>query len=320
MANEGFFQLGLMDVSGRPVNESKVKVGFVRVADNKTILAAANLDFPPSRRFAVPAFPQEKNLFCEVTPPRFRSRRSGIFTLTDGETIVRNLTLFRQPDKWTADFTKWDQLPSHFLPFKDVLKRSSAVKVKGGKTLGTFTEATYDGVTDKTTVFAKAALLNLYTKLTDLKEPTGGNEPWFSFVREIVEIGRERFIAVADPRMGDIVRAIKDDIGKFKDYKNTPAQNHFGNIPAVYQVQKSRMFSIKSDEDHGNIQLTMAPGKDASGNDLLILDTDIDEDGKLLAHLADLFKHKFTGGTHPFDIHEYLALDNPNRPLGYELV
>lgn len=320
MANEGFFQLGLMDVSGRPVNESKVKVGFVRVADNKTILSAANLDFPPSRRFAVPAFPQEKNLFCEVTPPRYRSRRSDVFMLTDGETIVRNLTLLRQPDKWTADFTKWDQLTSHFQPLKDVLKKSSAVKVKGGKSLGTFTEATYDGVTDKTTVFAKAALLNLYTKLTDLKEPTGGNEPWFSFVREIVEIGRERFIAVADPRLGEIVRAIKDDIGKFKDYKNTPAQNHFGNIPVVYQPQKSKMFSIKSDEDHGNIQLTMAPGKDASGNDLLILDADIDEDGKLMAHIADLFKHKFTGGTHPFDIHEYLALDNPNRPLGYELV
>ena len=28
-----------------------------------------------------------------------------------------------------------------------------------------------------------------------------------------------------------------------------------------------------------------------------------------MAHLADLFKHKFTGGTHAFDIHEYLALD-----------
>jgi len=50
MSNEGFFRLGLSDVSGRPVNESKVKVGSVRVADNKTILSAANLDFPPSRR------------------------------------------------------------------------------------------------------------------------------------------------------------------------------------------------------------------------------------------------------------------------------
>jgi hypothetical protein len=320
MSNEGFFQLGLADVSNRPVNESKVRVGFVRVADNKTILSAAGLDFPPSRRFAVPAFPQERNLFCEVTPQRYRARRSGVFTLTDGETIVRNLTLLRQPDKWEADFTEWDQLPSHFFPLKEVLKRSSAVKVKGGKLLGKFTEATYDGVEDKTTVFAKAALLNLYTKLTDLKEPTGGNEPWFSFVREVVEIGKERFIAVVDPRMGEIVRAIKDNLGKFKTYKNTPAQNHFGNIPAAFKVQKSKMFSIKSDEDHGNVQLTMAPGKDAAGNDVLVLDADIDENGRLLAHLADLFKHKFTGGTHPFDIHEYLALDNPNRPLGYELV
>lgn len=319
MSNEGFFQLGLMDVSGRPVNESKVKVGFVRVADNKTIISAANLDFPPSRRFAVPAFPQEKNLFCEVTPLRYRMRRSGVFTLTDGETVARNLTLFRRPDKWSAQFTEWDQLSSHFLPLTEVLKKSSAVKVKGGKLLGKFTEATYDGVTGSTEIFAKAALLNLYTKLTDLKEPTEGTEPWFSFVREVVEIGKERFIAIVNPRMGEIVRAIKDDLGKFKGYKNTPAQNHFGNIPGIFQVQKSKMFSVKSTEDHGNVQLTMAPGKDAAGNDLLILDADIDENGQLMAHLADLFKHKFTGGTHPFDIHEYLALDNPSRPLGYEL-
>jgi hypothetical protein len=320
MSNEGFFQIGLMDVEGRPVNESGVKVSFVRVTENKVISSAANLDFPPARRFALPAFPQESNLLCEVTPPRFRQRRSGIFTLTDGETIVRNLTLFRRPDKFSASFTAWDQLPSLFLPLKTLLGRSSAVKVKGGRLLGKFTEAIYDGVTDPKEVFAKAALLNLYTKLTDLKEPTGGKEPWFSFVREIVEIGRERFIALVDPKMGEIVRAIKDDLGKFKDYKNTPAQNHFGNIPSVFQPQKSKMFSIKSTEDHGNIQLTMTPGKDASGNDLLVLDADIDEDGKLMAHVADLFKHKFNGGTHPFDIHEYLALEDPNRPLGYELV
>jgi hypothetical protein len=50
-----------------------------------------------------------------------------------------------------------------------------------------------------------------------------------------------------------------------------------------------------------------------------ILDTDIDENGKLMAHLADLFKHKFTGGTHPFDIHEYLRKEAPQRDLGYTL-
>lgn len=320
MSNEGFFQLGLLDAAGRPINESAVTVRFIRATENKIIASQTKLEFPPSKQFAVAAFPQEKNLLCEVTAPRFRQRRSGVFTLTDGETIIRNLTLFRRPDKFSASFSAWDQLPSLIFPLKEVLKKSSAVKVKGGKLLGKVIEATYDGISDQKEVFAKAALLNIYAKLTDLKEPSEGTEPWFSFVREIVEIGRERFIAIVNPRMGEIVRRIKDDIGKFKDYKNTPAQNHFGNIPASFQPQKSKMFSIKSTEDHGNIQLTMCPGKDASGNDLLILDADIDEDGKLMAHLATLFKHKFSGGTHPFDIHEYLTLSAPNRPLGYELV
>ena len=39
-----------------------------------------------------------------------------------------------------------------------------------------------------------------------------------------------------------------------------------------------------------------------------------------MSHLADLFKHAFTGGTHPFDIHEYLVLDNQSRGLGSDLV
>lgn len=320
MANEGFFQLGLIDVRGRPVNESNTKVGFRKVSENKTVASATNLTFPPPHKFRVPAFPQEKNLICDVTPSRYRTRTSDIFTLTDGETMVRNLTLFRLPDKWSANFTAWEQLSSHFQPLKDVLEKSPAVKVKGGKLLGKLTEATYDGISEKKEVFAKAALLNLFTKLTDLKEPTAGDEPWFSFIKQIVEIGRERFIGIVDPKMGEVVRTIKDNIGKFKDYENTIAQNHFGNIPAAFKVQKSKMFSIKSSENQGNVQLTMAPGKDSAGNDVMVLDADIDENGEMFKHLMDLFKHKFSGGTNPFDIHEFLALSSPNRPLGYELV
>jgi GMC oxidoreductase len=51
-----------------------------------------------------------------------------------------------------------------------------------------------------------------------------------------------------------------------------------------------------------------------------LLDADIDGNGKLMAHLGDLFKHRFSGGTHPYDIHEYLVLDDKARPLGYDLV
>jgi hypothetical protein len=320
MSNQGFFELGLLDVAGRPANDTSVKVNFIRVADNKVVAQSTNLVFPPAHRFVLPAFPQERNLFAEVAAPRFRQRRSGIFTLTDGETITRNLTLFRQPGKWAASFDAWDQLPNQHQPLKKVLDKSSAVKVKGGETLGKFTQAAYDNVSNPTTINAKAALLNLYAKLTEMIEPAGEAEPWFSFVREIVEIGRERFIAVVDQRMEQLVRTISNDIGQFPEYKKTPAQNHFGNFPAAFNIVKSKMVSIKSREDHGNVQLTLAQGKDATGNDTFLLDADIDENGKLMAHLADLFKHKFNGGTHPFDIHEFLVLSSPNRPLGYTLV
>src|SRR5215213_2129799 len=319
MGNQGFFELGLLDVASRPANDTNVRVSFFRVTDNKEISKNTDIAFPPSRRFVLPAFPQEKNLFAEVTAPRFRQRKSGVFLLTDGETVSRNLTLFRIPGKWTAAFDAWDQLPNHHLPLKRILEKSSDVKVRGGETLGKFTQATYDNVSKDKTVLAKAALLNLYSKLTEMIEPTGGSEPWFSLVREILEIGQERFIAVVDQRMEKIVRLISDNIGQFPEYKKSPTQIHSGNFPAAYNIAKSKMVSVKSREDHGNVQLTVARGKNSTGEDIFLLDADIDENGKLMAHLADLFKHKFNGGTHPFDIHEYLLMNNPNRPLGYEL-
>jgi len=80
------------------------------------------------------------------------------------------------------------------------------------------------------------------------------------------------------------------------------------------------MLSVKTTEDKGNLQLTLSPATDPSGAAVTLLDADIDENGTLLGHLADLFKHKFTGGTHPYDIHEFLRLEDQSRPLSYRLV
>lgn len=320
MSNQGFFELGLLDMAARPAIESNVKVSFFRALENKEISKAAGVSFPPTHRFALPAFPQEKQLFCEVTPPRFLQRKSAPFTLTDGETISRNLTLFRRSDKWKAKFDAWDNLPNLHFPLKKVLEESSAVKVKGGSQLGKFTQATYNNVNDKKTILAKAALLNLYVKMTETLDPTGAGEPWFSFVKEVLEIGQERFIAVVNPELEANVRKISDNIGEFPGYKRTNAQNHFKNFPSVYNIVRSKMVSVKTKEENGNLQLTLARGKDSAGADIFLLDADIDENGKLMQHIADLFKHKFNGGTQPFDIHEYLIFSDPNRPLGYTLV
>lgn len=322
MGNEGFFQLDLLTVENRPTNETGVTVGFYRSTEpTKYISRIRDLSFPPTSRFVVPAFPQASNLVCDIDAPRFRRRTSKTFTVSDGETIARNLTMLRLPKKWDAQFAPWSQLPNELAPLKKILESSTNVRLKGGKALGRFAEDVYDRDDgDTKLVLAKTALLNIFTKLEMTKEPTQKTETWFSFVQKILEIGRERFIAIVDPRMGDLVRKIKDHVGDFPDYRNTPAQNHFGNMPAGYQVIKKNMFSIKSDEDHGNMQLTMAPAKDPDGNECMILDADIDEEGRLLFHLQTLLLHKFNGGTHPYDIHEYLALVYKNRPMGYELV
>jgi hypothetical protein len=70
----------------------------------------------------------------------------------------------------------------------------------------------------------------------------------------------------------------------------------------------------------------LAPVKKAGSAEVMwLLDTDIDENGQFVKHLYDaLFKHKFTGGTHPFDIHECLKkkalIAERSLDLGYELV
>jgi hypothetical protein len=80
------------------------------------------------------------------------------------------------------------------------------------------------------------------------------------------------------------------------------------------------MISIKSTHSKGNFQLTLTH---LTGPDEVLLDTDIDENGDLLAHFLDLFKHKISGGTHPHDIHELLVQQEGRAPgfdHGYRLV
>lgn len=324
MGNEGFFELGLLDVANRPARDSSTRVRFVRASDNTVIRQTEDLAFSPIRRFNLPAFPQEKNLSWEITPSRFRPANTGFFTLTDGKVTIRNPIVLRSPDQWAPQFVPWNLLSNEFLGLKDVLNISPGIRVKNGVSFDSFVKDTYDNVSDKKSILAKMALLNLYAVLTITKEPTIGAAPWFSFVKQLFLIDRERFMAIVNPKMGEIIRAIKDDLKKFPDYKHTPASNHFEGIqqavPEGFKVLKSKMFSIKTVDEHANIQLTIAPTKDLEGKEVFVLDADIDENGRLLEHLGDVIKHKITGGTHPIDIHESLVLAHPKNALGYDLV
>jgi hypothetical protein len=140
-------------------------------------------------------------------------------------------------------------------------------------------------------------------------------------VSRLVAIGRERFLAFVEPDMETLVRQIHTNIDEFRaDYERTPSENHRGNVPAALQSRITSMVSIKSTHSRGNFQLTLTH---LSNPDEVLLDADIDESGELLGHLADVLKHKISGGTHPHDVHEILAFQNrevAGFDLGYRLV
>lgn len=320
MAHEGFLELTLLGVDGQPTSDPATFVSFIRTADGQEI-GSAKRSFPPTRRFPLPAFPLERAIGCRITPERYRTREVGIFTFTEGEVISRSPTVFKVPNKWTAVFDKWADLAGEFDPLRTCLEGSRSLRVKNGKVLGQFIGDTYDRIdpADRVTVNAKACLLNLFAKLNSLKEPVFNRKPWFRFVEGVLEIGRERLIAVVHADMRTRVQQIHDNIDEFEFYKTTPIGDHNKNVPAGFSFTKKDMVSVKTKEEHGNLQLTLTAAKDADGNAVTLLDADIDENGKLMAHLGDLFKHRFTGGTHPFDIHEFLRLEDKARTLGYTL-
>lgn len=322
MANLGKLELTIKDSADQPAADPKTRIDIQR-ADSRVILNFKNLNLPLPGALQIPAFPQEANLRCSVSPKRYRNFDTGFFTLSTAEPKRLEVQALRDPQQWSAQFVQWNGLPNEFRRLQQVLDVSEVRIIKGEK-LGKFTENKYDSAKAEKTILAKTALLNLFAKLTILKEPIGGRTPWFSFVDQLLALDRERFYALVDVEMGEIVRHIKENLPEFDGYKSTVASNHFDKLQETlpeFRIFKSKMFSIKTDEVAGNLQLTLAPAKDAAGNDVLLLDADIDENGDLLSHMMDVFfVHPFTGGTHPFDIHEYLVMAHGNPSLGYELV
>lgn len=315
--------LELRDVSDKLIRDPETFFTFRRVSDRRQIGDQIAMELTGSAAtFQIPVAASEV-VVCELDTKRFRFAHSPVFFRTPGPPITRQATLLREPDEWLPRFTRWDDLPGAFAQFKEVLEASPGVTLfKGTEPIADLlTGAAYDGMAGDAIRIAKTALLNIHYRLNAAMEPVSTTRSWFSFVRQIIAIGRERFLAFAKPEMETLVRHIHDNIGEFRaDYERTPAENHRGNVPAALQGRIVSMISIKSSHDQGNFQLTLTR---LSGTDDVLIDVDIDENGQLLKHFVDLFKHKINGGTHPHDIHEILVLQNgklTELELGYKLV
>jgi hypothetical protein len=319
MGNEATLLLKPLLTDGRPAVAPNASVRVHDISTNQEF-GINRVSFPPEVSLRVPAFPQSRALVLEISHKRYRPYTSEIFLLINGESREPRVMFFRDPGEWQAQFTAYAMLSLEFDGLKRILERSPQVRLRSGPLLGSLTNAAYDDIAEEKAVLAKAALLNLYLKLRKTEDPTGTTHNWFEYIDEIVEIDRERLVAKASPQLLETVRAIRANEDDFPDYKKAPSSRHFTDYPQGYTVTRSRTISVKTDEKKSNMQICAAPARDSDGNQVVLLDADIDENGELMAHLADMFRHKFTGGTHPFDIFDFLRLTFGREPIGYDLI
>jgi hypothetical protein len=318
MSDRAFFTVRLMNAEGKLAEEPNCTIDFRRT-DGTTVSSARHVMLPPERRFVLPAFPQERNLYCVITPSLYGIVTSRFFTPTEDKAEQEDITVLRSPDAWAPKFTSFSALPpARFSRLIQVIANSTQVDVKNGRALGRL-DAAYDGLTAPAEMLAKMALLNLFAVTTDTTEPIS-NLNWFSFVNQIVRIDRERFVAEVDPKLFDIVQNILARMDEFKKagFFTEPASLHYDNIPSRYTISGD-LITVKVRYEQGNVQLTMGKVK-SNGRDVTLLDCDMDEHCNIIEHTGDLFLHVFTGGTHPIDMHEYIVRKDPGIQLGYELL
>jgi hypothetical protein len=316
MANDtARFTLNLTNAEGIAALEPNCYIGFQRT-DGSTAVEAKGVTFPPARTIIIPAFPQEKNLFCLIRPSLYKLVQSNFF-IPNGDQN-QSVPLQRLPDQWTPSFPALATLPApRFDAFRQRIGDSTQVDVKHGPVLGKLGGA-YDNLAGTQQILAKMALLNLYAALNDESDPIT-NRPWYRFVQQYVRIDQERFIAEADPELFEIVQNILNNLDTFgpKGFFTESASLHTQNIPDRYQLTQD-LITVKVRYEQGNVQFTMGKAT-TDGRNVVLLDCDMDEHSNIIEHAGDLFTHVFTGGTHPIDMHEYIVHHDPGVQLGYSL-
>jgi hypothetical protein len=259
---------------------------------------------------------------------------AGFFFQPRGEpNISYKFNAVRLPTRWTPQFAPLAALsPVRFTPFTKVIGVSHAVDLKSDPKIFDL-QAKYDVLAGDPQVLAKTALLNLYSVLTDERDPVG-KVPWFSYVQKIVRIDQERFIAEVESAMFENVTTILNNLASTYTaqgfFSELPADLllHTPNIPPVYDAAKNlvQIITVKKDYEQGNLQLTLSFLR-VNGVAVHLLDCDMDENRNIILHGFDLIKHLVDGGTNPIFIHEYIAEDSAQQSpagistvdLGYQL-
>ena len=314
MSNPFAFDLRVVDVDGRIIVDPTI---FVRVTNEiRTVTARVAFDAAAvSLRFD--ERPAGQVLQLRLSPSRYHDSR--IFCQVDGNGTISppEIRIPRRSSEWLGAFDKWNTLGESFALLKKKLEASTAFRLGRTSEPEHHVEDLYDAVNpeDESRSLAKMSLLNLYSRLA-IEPAPGTTTPWFTYVNELCYATRERCLAEIDEECFTRVQELaRESTGGYKGLKVVPS--HIRNLEGISGVTVvSDVASVKTREAKANLQLTVARAK-RDGRSVFLLDTDMDENGRLILHGFDVIRHTFTGGTHPVDIAESLRVLFPSAALGY---
>jgi hypothetical protein len=310
------FDLRVIDVDGRFIVDPNIFVRVTNEVRTVTVQVAFDAAMVPLRFDDRPA---GMVLQLRVTPSRYHDAR--IFCQVDGKGSITppEIRVPRRSAEWLPEFDTWQSLGGVFDMLKEKLEVSRAFRLGRASEAEHFVEDAYDAVSpdDESRSLAKMSLLNLYSRL-GIETAPGSATPWFSFVDNLCYATRERFLAEIEEECWSRVKTLtREPRGGYRGINVVPAHiRNFEAIPGVSGV--SDAFSVKTRDAKANLQLTVARAT-KDGRPVFLLDSDMDENGRLILHGFDVIRHSFNGGTHPIDISESLRVMFPSAALGYGL-
>lgn len=319
--NQVTFTIDVTSAEGIAAVDSSATISLRRLSGDEAFTVvvrpfngAGLITFDPSSANAT--------LSSVVSFDHFQDAEPQAFFANPGQTITKSFIVLRDPGAWQPQFTPLVSLTGPtFKALTDVIKVSDSVDMKDGTVLGGL-ETAFDQLRGVNQEYAKMALLNLYSMLSSERNPiqpyTG--QPWFSFVRKIVRIDRERFVAEVDQAVFDSVQHIlsrQDYFGGVGFFPELSPGLHVGNFPPRYGISGAGdIITVKKQCEEGNLQLTVAVSDVPGQTKTYLLDCDMDEHANLILHTFDVFLvHPFTGGTNPIDMHEVITLADSARRM-----
>jgi len=321
-------------MEGLAAVDPEVKIDILEIEPTSQQIAHVVIqDFSGSAVVEIPTPDTFPTWQVNATFSRFDAGSGFVFQPRGNANPTHVFQCSRLPSRWTPVFAPMSGLASpRFNAFRKVVGVSNSVDLKNGPAVGDL-NVKYDGMSGNPQVLAKAALLNLYAVLSDELDPVDG-VPWISYVRKIVRLDQERFLAEVDPTLFENVQTIINELAstyKAQGFFTETAAGislHIPNIPTAYHSDANlvRIISIKKEYEQGNLQLTVSFLR-VDGAAVHLLDCDMDEHRNIVLHSFDVVQHTASGGTNPISMHEYIVEDSAQQAadgiakidLGYRL-